>query len=68
MALQTAFDMVFLLPDYEHELHDIFWVLRCKNMSGVTILQQHREYPRRGQLSVDTVMTRPVFLVVKLNI
>ena len=51
MALQTAFDMVFLLPDYEHELHVIFWVLCCKNMSGVTILQQHREYPSREQLS-----------------
>ena len=51
MALQTAFDMVFLLPDYEHELRVIFWVLRCKNMSGVTILQQHREYPSREQLS-----------------
>ena len=43
--------MVFLLPDYEHELHVIFWVLRCKNMSGVTILHQHREYPSREQLS-----------------
>ena len=43
--------MVFLLPDYEHELHVIFWVLCCKNMSGVTILQQHREYPSREQLS-----------------